>query len=246
MEIKTKEYLDRLRDILTFIETEQAEPISTAAKKLADVVRQDGIIYMFGTGHSHCAAEDLVSRAGGLAAIDLIYDPASAGEFGMAKAGYMERLVGVGQTTLRFSGISQKDALVVVSNSGLNNEPVEAALYGRELGVPVIVITSVSYSSSHRTRHSGGKKLMDLADVVIDTGVPFPDAMIKMKGLEQPMGPASTAVSIIVGHVLCLSIASLLLQQGARPDVYFSGNLDSAEEHNLGLWEKYRGRVRSL
>ena len=119
----------------------------------------------------------------------MIYDPASAGEFGMAKAGYMERLVGVGQTTMRFSGISQKDALVVVSNSGLNNEPVEAALYGRELGVPVIAITSVSYSSSHQTRHSGGKKLMDLADVVIDTGVPFPDAMIKMKGLEQANGP---------------------------------------------------------
>jgi uncharacterized phosphosugar-binding protein len=243
---KTKEYLNGLRGILTFIETKQARPIETAARMLADVVRLDGIIYVFGTGHSHCAAEDLVYRAGGLAAIDLIYDPVSAGEFGMVKAGYMEQLVGVGHTTLRFSGISKKDALVVISNSGLNNEPIEAALYGRELGIPVIVITSVSYSSNHRTRHSGGKKLMDVADVVIDTGVRFPDATIDLEGLEQPMGPASTAISIIVGHVLCLSIASQLLQQGVRPDVYFSGNLDSAEEHNLGLWKKYRGSVRSL
>jgi uncharacterized phosphosugar-binding protein len=246
VEIKASEYLDRLRHILTFIETKQAEPISIAAKKLVDVIRQDGIIYVFGSGHSKCAAEDLVYRAGGLAPMDLIYDPVSAGQFGMVKAGYMERMVGVGQITMRFSGISEKDALVVISNSGLNNEPVEAALYGRELGVPVIAITSVSYSSSHRTRHSGGKKLMDLADVVIDTGVPFPDAMIKMEGLEMPMGPASTSVSIIVGHVLCLSIASLLLQQSVKPDVYFSGNLDSGEEHNLELTKKYRGRVRSL
>lgn len=246
MEPKAQEYLNRVRDILTFIETKQSERISTAAGKLAEVVRRGGIIYMFGTGHSHCAAEDLVYRAGGMAAMDLIYDPASAGEFGMVKSGYMERLAGVGHTMLRFSGISQKDALVVVSNSGLNNEPVEAALYGREMGIPVIAITSVSYSSSHRTRHSGGKKLMEVADVVIDTGVPFPDAMIKMDGLAQPMGGASTAVSIVVGHLLCLSIASLLLKQGAPPDVFFSGNMDGAEEHNLGLWKKYRGRVRIL
>ncbi len=246
MDVKAREYLDRLRDILTFVETKQAESISTAAQKLAEVVGRGGIIYTFGSGHSHCAAEDIVYRAGGLAAVSLIYEPASAGEFGMVKAGYMERLAGVGETTIRFSGISKQDALIVVSNSGLNNAPVEVALYGRELGIPVIAITSVSYSSSHRTRHSGGKKLMEVADVVIDTGVPFPDATIKMEGLEQPMGGLSTAVSIVVGHLLCLSIASLLLQQGVRPDVFFSGNLDSAEEHNLELWKKYRGRVRVL
>jgi uncharacterized phosphosugar-binding protein len=246
VEIKAKEYFDRLRDILTFLETKQAQPISDAAQKLATVIRHDGIIYVFGTGHSHCAAEDLVYRAGGLAPLDMIYNPASAGEFGMVKAGYIERLVGVGETTLRFSGICEKDALIVISNSGLNNEPIEVAQYGRDLGIPVIVITSVCYSSGHRTRHSGGQKLMDVADVVIDTGVPSPDAMIKLDGLEQPMGPASTAVSIIVGHVLCLSIASLLLEQGVRPDVYFSGNLDRSEEYNLGLWKKYRGRVRSI
>lgn len=246
MDAKAREYLDRLRDILTFIETKQAESISAAAKKLADVVGRGGIIYTFGSGHSHCAAEDIVSRAGGLAAMDLIFEPASAGELGMFKAGYMERLEGVGETAIRFSGISQQDALVVVSNCGLNNAPIEVALYGRKLGIPVIAITSVSYSSSHRTRHSGGKKLMEVADIVIDTGVPFPDATIKMEGLEQPMGGLSTAVSIVVGHVLCLTIASLLLQQGVRPDVFFSGNLDSAEEHNLELWKKYRGRVRVL
>lgn len=246
MKTKAKEYLNNIHNILTFIETKQSSAIDSAADKLANVIAHDGIIYMFGSGHSHCAAEDLVYRAGGLAAMDLIYDPAAAGEFGMVKAGYMERLVGVGDTTLRFSGISKKDALVIISNSGLNNEPVEAALYARDLGVPVIAITSVSYSSSHRSRHSGGKRLMEVADVVIDTGVPFPDAMIKLDGLEQPMGGASTAVSIIVGHLMCLSIASELLEKNVRPDVFFSGNLDIAENHNLGLWKKYRDRVRIL
>jgi uncharacterized phosphosugar-binding protein len=246
MENATQQYLNRLREILAFVETKQAENISAAAQKLATVVGRGGIIYMFGTGHSHCAAEDLVYRAGGMAAIDLIYDPASAGEFGMVKSGYIERLVGVGQTTLRFSGISATDALVVISNSGLNNEPIEAALYGRELGVPVIAITSVSYSTSHRTRHAGGKKLMDVAEVVIDTGVPFPDAMIKIEGLAQPVGPGSTAISTIIGHMLCVSICSLLVKQNSPPDVFFSGNMDGAEEHNLGLWKKYRGRVRIL
>src|SRR4051794_37882354 len=172
LELKTKEYLDRLRNILTFIETEQARNIASAAKKLSDVIRHDGIIYIFGTGHSHCAAEDLVYRAGGLAPIDMSYNPASAGEFGMVKAGYIERLPGVGETTMRFSGITKKDALVVISNSGLNNEPIEAAQYGRDLGIPVVAITSASYSKGHRTRHSGGRKLMDIAEVVIDTGVP--------------------------------------------------------------------------
>ncbi len=246
MDPKAKEYLERLREVLDFVESKQAEPIAAGAEKLAEVVKRGGIIYTFGSGHSHCAAEDIVSRAGGLAAMDLIYEPASAGELGMFRAGYVERLAGVGEAAARFSGISQQDGLIVVSNSGLNNAPIEVALYGRKLGIPVVAITSVSYSSSHRTRHSGGKKLMEVADVVIDTGVPFPDATIKMEGLEQPMGGLSTAVSIIVGHLVCLSITSLLLRQGVRPDVFFSGNLDMAEEHNLGLWKKYRGRVRVL
>jgi uncharacterized phosphosugar-binding protein len=246
MDTKAIEYLDKMRAILTFIQTKQDESIAAAAQKLADVIEHGGIIYTFGAGHSHCAAEDIVVRAGGLAAVDMIYEPASSGEFGMFKAGYIERLAGVGEAAIRFSDISEQDALVVVSNCGLNNAPIEVALYGRKLGIPVVAITSVSYSSSHRTRHSGGKKLMEVADIVIDTGVPFPDATIKMDGLEQPMGALSTAVSILVGHVLCLSIASLLLKRGVRPDVFVSGNLDSAEAHNTTLWRKYRGRVRVL
>src|SRR5208283_3506058 len=75
MDVKAREYLDRLRDILTFVETKQAESISTAAKKLSEAVARGGIIYTFGSGHSHCAAEDIVYRAGGLAAVSLIYEP---------------------------------------------------------------------------------------------------------------------------------------------------------------------------
>jgi uncharacterized phosphosugar-binding protein len=246
MDTKAIEYLDKMRAILTFIQTKQDESIAAAAQELAGVIEHGGIIYTFGAGHSHCAAEDIVSRAGGLAAVDMIYEPASSGEFGMFKGGYIERLAGVGEAAIRFGDISEQDALVVVSNCGLNNAPIEVALYGRKLGIPVVAITSVSYSSSHRTRHSGGKKLMEVANIVIDTGVPFPDATIKMDGLEQPMGALSTAVSIVVGHVLCLSVASLLLNRGVRPDVFFSGNLDSAEAHNTRLWKKYRGRVRVL
>jgi uncharacterized phosphosugar-binding protein len=244
MDAKATEYLDKMRAILTFIQTKQEESISAAAQKLADVIERGGVICMFGAGHSHCAAEDVVFRAGGLAAVDLIYDPALAGEFGMFKASFMERLPLVTETIMRCSNVSERDGLVVVSNCGLNNAPIEAALYGRKLGIPVIAITSVSYSSSHPTRHSRGKKLMEVADIVIDTGVPFPDATIKMDGLEQPMGGLSTAVSIVVGHLLCISAASLLLKRGVRPDVFLSGNLDSAEEHNMRLWKKYRGRVR--
>jgi uncharacterized phosphosugar-binding protein len=241
---KAREYVDRLRDLLTFIETQQTEAISAAAQKLADVLERGGIIHTFGSGHSHCAAEDIISRTGGLAAAGLVYEPSSAGELGMFKASAMEQLAGVGETVMRFSGISKQDALIVVSNSGLNNAPVEAALYGRELGIPVIAITSVSYSKGRRSRHSGGKKLLEVADVVLDTGVPYPDAAVKLEGLEQPVGGLSTAVAIVLEHMLCISVASLLLERGVQPDVFFGGNMENAEEHNLELWKKYRDRVR--
>ena len=246
MNNKAHEYFDKLREVLTFIETKQSEPMAAAAQKLANIIERGGIIHAFGCGHSHCAAEDIVYRAGGLVAVTLVYEPASAGELGMMKAGYIERLAGVGDTTIRFSGIGKDDGLIVVSNCGLNNAPIEVALYGRELGIPVIAITSVSYSSNHPTRHSGGKKLMDVADVVLDTGVPFPDATIKLEGLEQTMGGLSTAASIAVGHALCIDIASLLLERGVQPDVFISGNMDSSEEHNMRLCRKYRDRVRIL
>lgn len=246
MNTGARQYLDRFRDILTFIESAQSASIDAAAELLAGVIGGGGIVYLFGTGHSHCAAEDLVYRAGGLAAVDLINDPASSGEYGLARSGYMERLEGAGRVMLDFSGITGEDALLIISNSGINNEPVEAAVRGREMGIPVIAITSKAYSGSHQTRHSGGKKLMEVADIVIDTGVPFPDAMVALEGLEQPVGGASTAASIIVGQLLNISAVHLLLQRGLKPDVYMSGNLDLAEGHNLGLWRKYRSRVRAL
>jgi len=244
MEGKAIEYLDRVRDLLTRIETRQAESISAAARRLAEVVERGGIIHTFGSGHSHCAAEDIISRTGGLAAVNLVYEPSSAGELGMFKASVMEQLAGVGETAMRFSGISKKDALIVVSNSGLNNAPVEAALYGRELGIPVVAITSATHYSGRRSRHSGGKKLMEVADFVLDTGVPYPDSAVQLEGLEQPVGGLSTVVAIVLEHMLCVSIAALLLERGVQPDVFYGGNMENADEHNLELWKKYRDRVR--
>lgn len=241
---KGLEYALAMQSLLQRIVQTQMGAIEHAARIVADAVAGDGILYTFGTGHSHVVAEDVAYRAGGLAPVDAILEASLTGHEKVRQSEFMERVEGMARVIFGYYGVSSRDALVVISNSGRNAAPIEMAELAKEHGVPVVAITSLAHSQGTASRHSSGKKLYQLADVVIDNLCPKGDAMVSLKGLPVPVGAGSGVAGMFILHTIIVQAIQDLQERGLKPPVFMSGNLDGADEFNKALLERYRGRVK--
>lgn len=237
-------YAEKITQTLAYIRETQMDNIHAAARLAADAVAADGIIYTFGTGHSHVIAEDVAYRAGGLAPVDAILEPSLTGHTQVYKSEFMERVEGMAQVILDYYEISERDCLIVISNSGRNAAPVEMAEIARSREIPVIAITSLQHSKGTESRLKSGKKLYEVADVVIDNGAPYGDALVQLEGLVQPVGPASGVAGLFILHALMTQTVQELLNRGIDPPVFRSGNLDGSTEFNQKYMDRYKGRIK--
>jgi uncharacterized phosphosugar-binding protein len=172
------------------------------------------------------AAEEIFHRAGGLCCINAIIDPALSGHgpFGTA----LERTPGYIPVLLSQYDFRAGEHLIVISNSGINAAPVEAALYGKEHGLVVTAITSLTHSRSVASRHSSGKKLYELADHVIDNCGPAGDALLEVPGVEERICATSTVTTALIMNMLMAEVVGRLVAAGMTPPVLRSANLPGA------------------
>jgi len=241
---KASEYVAAIQVVLQRIAETQMDRIQRAAEIIADGIANDGILYTFGTGHSHVIAEDVAYRAGGLAPVDAINEPSLTGHQKVVQSEYMERVEGMAEVILDYYGVSSKDVLVVVSNSGRNAAPIEMAMGAQARNVPVIAITSLAHSKGTASRHSSGKKLYEVADIVIDNGCPKGDCLLHLQGMQQPVGAGSGVAGLLVMHTIIVQTIQNLLDRGIQPPVFRSGNLDGSDEFNQAFLDRYRGRIK--
>lgn len=239
-------YSNYVWEVLDEVRRTQAANIDAAAQLAAKAVAQGGLIHTFGTGHSHMVAEEVVYRAGGLAAVNAILEPSLTGNEQVSKSELTERMEGWGKIIVDYHRIDPKDVMIVISNSGRNAAPIEVAWECQKRGVPVIAILSRAYGNNLTSRHSSGKKLMDVADIVIDNCSKLGDATIKLEGLDVPVGPASNVSAFYIINAITVSVVEKLLEMGVKPPVFLSGNLDEGRDYNADLIEKYRGRIAVL
>jgi uncharacterized phosphosugar-binding protein len=240
-----EEYGERAQELIDRIVTTQGGAITRAAELVADAVTAGGVVFTFGTGHSHCIAEDAVYRAGGLVPVDAILEPSLTGTSDVTKSEYLERLEGFAPAILDHRRLSPNDLLIVISNSGRNTVPVELALEARARGISVVAITSRRYAGAVTSRHSSGKKLHEVADVAVDNGTEFGDAALRLEGVPNPVGPMSGITGMFVIHAIMARAAEILLSRGVDPPVWESGNIDGASERNAHHMDAYRGRIRT-
>lgn len=209
----------------------QGEAIRAAAKIVSDVIAAGKHVYTFGSGHSQLLAREISERAGGLAPVFHLPDPTW---------GMVERLEGYGERLLQEYPLQPGEAIFVISNSGRNPEPIEFAMGAREIGLKVIVVTSLEHSQSVESRHSSGKKLYEFGDVVLDTGTPAGDAALGFEGLDIRAGALSTVLGAAVMNAVMVEAIQQLLNQGETPPIYISANVDGSDEHNAALQERYK------
>ncbi|WP_236082189.1 sugar isomerase domain-containing protein [Acidipropionibacterium jensenii] len=144
------------------------DAILDASRLICDTLSAGGRWWVFGTGHSHMIAEEFYGRAGGLTDIHPILEPALMLHESLTKSTLLERRAGLADDLLEVHGLTRGDVIVIASNSGRNAVPVEMAEGAQQRGVAVIAITSMAHSRSVTSRAPSGKKLFELADVVID------------------------------------------------------------------------------
>jgi uncharacterized phosphosugar-binding protein len=220
--------------IETYFETLQAHiaalaanpaPIRAAALRCADVLAHGGTLHIFDSGHM--VSQELIYRAGGLVALSAltfnlnvvntvrVRPPAPAA--GTLSYGYIEHVFETGQ-------LRPGDLLFVGSVSGKTANVIELALQARAHGLTVIALTAHAYSSQLVSDHPSGQHLYEVADLVLDNGAPYGDAMLTVPGLDFPVLPASGLGAATVMWAVIAGIVEEMLARGLKPTVFPSGN----------------------
>ena len=229
-------YLNKINKILNKILKEEEHKILECAKLIYDSYKKGGQLYIFGTGHSRLLGEEAFHRAGGFAAACPIRDDNLTFKKGATKATSLERTPNIARKALQKYKITKKDVLMVVSNSGVNHAPVEAAMIAKERGIKSIALTSIKYSKKAPLSKLN-KKLYELVDIFIDNKIPPGDTIIKINKFS--VGPASTITGSFILNLILIEVASMLKTEKIFP-FYISSNMPNATINNNKLENKFR------
>lgn len=237
-------YIDEIKQRIERIENDQWENIRKASEWIATAIEEDRLIHAFGSGHTHILVEEIWCRAGGLAPINPILDPDQMPYTGPFKGSALEKLEGFGTILFDTHDAEAGDVMIVLSNSGRNPTPIEIAFAAKERGLQVIAITSMDYSENVPSRDPSGKKLYEIADLVIDNAGPLGDALIELEGSKIKAGPSTTVLNALILNAIVCEVASILQEKDIEPPIFVSANLDVPMDHNEKLFEKYKPRIR--
>ena len=232
----SKKYLSIISKILDKISDEEEKKITDCAKIIADSYKKGGQLYIFGTGHSRLLGEEAFHRAGGFAAACPIRDDNLTFKKGAKKATSLERTPNVARKALNKYNITKKDILMIVSNSGVNHAPVEAAIIAKEKNIKTIALTSVKYSKKAPLSKLK-KKLYEIVDIFIDNKIPPGDTVISLKKFS--VGPVSTITGSFILNSILIEVASMLKTEKFFP-FYISSNMPNATKNNTKLENKFR------
>ncbi len=225
----------------------QREAIEQTSTLVAEAVAQKKNVFVFGCSHAGIIAEEVFYRTGGLAVVNPIFFPGfMLNTRPVTMTSQLERLPGLGKTLLDQNHVGEGDVLILHSVSGRNTVPVEMAIEAKKRGTHTACITSLAYSKAVTSRHPDGKRLYEVCDIVIDNCGVVGDAAVKLDGLEEKIGPTSTAVGASLINALVIDAVDKLIQRGIVPPVFLSANLPGGDEHNARIFEEYKENIRYM
>ena len=239
-------YLGQVGAMIERLRDEHVGSIREAGRLVAEVLRADRLVHVFGTGHSHMLAEEGLYRAGGLAPVNAILESGLMLHEGAAVSTRLGKLPGLAPIVADKYGFEEGDLLVVVSNSGVNAAPVEIASLAKEAGLKVLAISSVAYSKSVEPKPGVSARLYEIADLTLDNLGEPGDAVIEVDGTGLKVGPTSTVIGAALLNAVFVEATCALASEGMEPPVYRSSNMAGAPEHNRRLVERFGGRIRHL
>lgn len=229
-------WIEAARRLLDHIETTQTDSIESAAQMAADAIASGGLVHLFGSGHSRIPVEEMFPRYGSfpgfhpMVELSMTYHTDIVGSNGQPQAMFIERVEGLAEVILSSFEFGARDIMVVFSASGRSAVPVEMAMGASKRGLDVIAVTSLEETRALPATHRSGRRLFEVADVVIDIGTPAGDALVSIDGLDHPVGPGSTLANVAVVNEIKVRTAELLVAAGEMLPVLTSASVVGEEE----------------
>jgi uncharacterized phosphosugar-binding protein len=231
---------------------EQDSLIQSAADKFADTILRGRMVHLFASGHSRIMVEEMWPRYGSfpgfnpIVELSLTFHNLVVGANGQRQAMFLENVSGFAARILRNFDIKEGDSALVISSSGCNVVPVEMAEEFQKRGVKVVALISQAHSDASTSKQRDGKKLQDFADLVLDTGAPVGDAMVKIDGLDTPVAPGSTVGGCLIVNAIKAEVAERLTRAGQPPKVLTAGAVCGAEKATELFEAAYDEHARRL
>ena len=244
-------YYSQIIANLELVNKTQEPNIDAAASLMADAIADDRLIHIYGGGgHTTLPVGEMFFRAGGLANIDPVMEPALSVFNQALKYLELERTVNFGASIVKYYQLKPGDVMIIFHNIGINPATIDAADEAKKAGAKIIAVSSSHWQNEipedHFIRHPSKKNLFDFADVKIDDFNPVGDAAVKVPGFDTPIAPISNIIDFYIAHLLEIKTVAECVRRGITPPVWSSANVPGGDEKNAALIEKYRPRVKML
>ena len=249
------DYFDKTVALLDGIRQTQLPQIDAAADLCAGRIAKGGLVFLFGNGHSRMMCEEMIPRQGcfpgffALVEHSLSNHASIVGANGLRAPLHLEKVEGYAEEILKGFAFGPDDVFFVISTSGIRPVIVEAALGAKRRGLPVVAMLSLAHCRQSKPTHSSGKKLMDVADILLDNQCPPGDCVLELDGLEWKTGPTSTVTGAMIMNMIRCGVAERLLAAGVKPELLPSHQVTgktSVQEQLDRFYEAYRKSLAHL
>ncbi len=255
MSTTAKQWLAATRGIMDRIENTQMDAIRRAAEVMADSIQCGRWVHTFGCGHATIPVEEMYPRIGGfvgfhpMVELPLTFFTRITGEMGVHQFVFLERVEGYGVEIMKGYTFDPRDTMWLFSHSGINNVNIDIALEARKRGMKVIAYGSVAEAKGKPTRHSCGKTIFQIADLVVDTCAPLEDAVVSIKNHQEKVGPVSNMAFITTVWLTVCTVADILVKRGVKLYIHPSHNAPGVTNAKQRLEEclaEYKRRIAGV
>jgi len=250
-----KQWLSNAMDIMNTIESTQMDKIQEAARIMADSIEKERWVHTFGCGHATLPIEEMYPRIGGFVGfhpmieLPLTFFTNIVGGMSVQQFVFLERVEGYGKEIMKGWNFDENDCIWIFSHTGINAVNIDVALEAKSKGMKVIVYGSAAEAKGKKTRHSCGKTLFELADVVVDTCVPANDASVPLTNHMDKIGPVSTMGFITTVWMTVTTVAEILAERGVKLYIHPSHNIPgdtTAHDRLDDALGEYKKRIRGV
>ena len=250
-----KQWLNNVRGIMDDIERTQMENIRKAAMVMADTIEAGRWVHTFGCGHATLPIEEMYPRIGGFVGfhpmieLPLSFFTRITGEMGVHQFVFLERVEGYGVEIMKGYNFDERDTMWLFSHSGINNVNIDIAIEAKKKNMTVIAYGSAEAAKGKQTRHSSGKTIFDVADIVVDTCAPVEDASVPLKDHRDKIGPVSTMAFVTTVWMTVTTVAEILADRGVKLFIHPSHNVPgdgNAKERLEEALAEYKTRIAGV
>lgn len=250
-----KQWLNNARDVMSRIEDTQMENIRKAAEVMADSIEAGRWVHTFGCGHATIPIEEMYPRIGGFVGfhpiieLPLTFFTRITGEMGVHQFLFLERVEGYGVEIMKGYNFDKRDTMWLFSHSGINNVNIDIAIESKKKGMKVIAFGSAAESKGKKSRHSSGKTIFEVADLVVDTCAPLGDSSVPLKNHRDKVGPVSTMAFVTCVWMTVTTVAEILADRGVKLFIHPSHNVaedTTAKQRVEDALAEYKRRVAGV